>query len=269
MRAALIQFNARTDKSENLATLDRLIRDAAARANPDLIVTPELSTFLGGSRQEILEAGEPFPQGEAYAMFAGLARELSIGLHVGSMIERAGDNLHNTAVIFDRSGEEIARYRKIHMFDIETPSGHVFKESSLFDPGRDIVTYEADGRTVGVSICYDIRFAELYLKLSGLGAQIITIPAAFTYETGRAHWEVLCRARAIETQCYVLAPGQIGLHPEPAGERACNGESMIVDPWGAVIARAPDKTGWIASDLDFDYLDRIRGKLPVAGHRVL
>jgi len=269
MRAALIQLNARTDKAENLATLDRLIRDAATRARPDLIVTPEYSTFLGGSRADMWEAGEPLPQGEAYAMLAGLAKELSVGLHVGSLIERDGETLHNTAVIFGRDGEELARYRKIHMFDITTPSGHVFRESELVAPGREVVTYGFEGRTVGTSICYDIRFAELYLKLARMGAQIITIPAAFNYETGRAHWEVLCRARAIETQCYVLAPGQIGSHPEPAGERACNGDSMIVDPWGQVIARAPDKTGWIAAELDFGYLDQVRSKLPVASHRVL
>lgn len=269
MRAALIQLNSRTDKAENLATLDRLIRDAAAKAKPDLIVTPEYSTFLGGAREDMWGAGEPFPQGEAYAMFAELAKKLEVGIHIGSMLERAGDALHNTSVAFDRSGAEVGRYRKIHMFDVETPSGHVFRESSLVAPGRDAEIYRFDAHKVGMSVCYDIRFAELYLKLAEQGADIITIPAAFTYETGRAHWETLCRARAIETQCFVLAPGQIGYHPEPAGERACNGDSMIVDPWGQVIARASNTVGWIASDLDFDYLNDVRGKLPVASHRVL
>ncbi len=269
MHIALIQANTQLDKAANLAQLEQLITDAARTAGPDLIVTPELCTYLGGTREEMWAASEDLPQGEAYALFAGLAKSLGVGLHVGSLLERQGDDLYNAAVAFDRNGDEIARYRKMHLFDIETPAGHVFKESSKITAGQDVVTYPHGEHRVGMAICYDVRFAALFRALRAQGADIITVPAAFNAETGRAHWEVLLRARAIETQCYILAAAQIGPHPEPEGTRHCHGNSMVVDPWGQVIARAPDTVGWIDARLDFDYLNAVRTKLPVAQHHVL
>ncbi len=269
MRVALIQMNTRDDKSDALAVLERLLREAVREAKPDLVVTPEYSTFIGGSPEQRLEAGETYPGGEAYGRLSALARDLEVGLHVGSMFERDGDRLHNTGVAFGRDGSELGRYRKIHLFDVETPSGRVYRESDQITAGSDAVVYEFESRTIGMSVCYDLRFAELYLRQAAMGAEILTVPAAFTWETGKAHWQTLCRARAIETQCYLLAPAQIGRHPTPEGERPCNGESLVVDPWGKIVALASDTVGWIAADLDFEYLARVRTKLPVARHRRL
>lgn len=269
MRVALIQMNTRDDKSAALADLERLLRQAVRESSPDLVVTPEYSTFIGGSRQQRLAASETYPGGEAYGRLSDLARDLEVGLHVGSMFERDGDRLHNTGVAFGRDGHEIGRYRKIHLFDVETPSGRVYRESEQITAGEDPIVYEFDGRTIGMSVCYDLRFAELYLRQAAMGAEVLTVPAAFTWETGQAHWQTLCRARAIETQCYVLAPAQIGRHPTPEGERPCNGESLVVDPWGKVVAMASDAVGWVVADLDFEYLAQVRSKIPVASHRRL
>ncbi|MEM9048911.1 MAG: carbon-nitrogen hydrolase family protein [Pseudomonadota bacterium] len=269
MRAALIQHNARTDKAANLDALEALIRDAHGEAAPDLVVTPEYATFLGGSRADMRAAAETLPDGLSYRRLSGLAAELRIGLHIGSMLERDAHGLYNTAIAFGRDGRELARYRKIHLLEIQTRSGRLYREADLFSPGTETVTYQFSGRCVGISICFDIRFGGLYRRLVAQGAELLTIPAVFNDDTGRAHWEVLCRARAIETQCFVLAPGQIGTHPEPSGARISHGNSMIVDPWGEILACAPDRTGWIAAELDFDRLDGIRRRLPVARQQTL
>ncbi|MEL6235821.1 MAG: carbon-nitrogen hydrolase family protein, partial [Pseudomonadota bacterium] len=236
MRTALIQMNSRTDTAENLAALEALVRDAHAEAAPELVVTPEYTSFLGGSRAALRAAAEPLPGGPSWQLGAALAAELGITLHLGSILEADGDRIYNTALIFGPDGTEHARYRKIHMLEVETASGRSYREADLLTAGTEIVTYPLGAWTVGVSICFDLRFGGLYGRLRDAGAEILTIPAAFNADTGRAHWEVLCRARAIETQSYVLAPGQTGTHPQPSGDRPCHGNSLIIDPWGEILA---------------------------------
>jgi nitrilase len=190
-------------------------------------------------------------------------------IHGGSLLELDGDKIYNTTCVFDRDGKEIARYRKIHLFDVVTPDGKEYKESATVGRGDAVVTYKANGVTVGCSICYDLRFGELYRRLAADGAQLVMVPAAFTLQTGKDHWEVLLRARAIETQCWVAAPAQWGPHPAGREERWTFGHSLIVDPWGQVVASASDGPGFATARIDLERLARVRRDLPVSEHRVL
>lgn len=269
MRVAMLQLNSRHDKSANIKAISAMVAEAVADGRPDLIVAPEYATFLGDTRENQWAAGEAFPDGEGYRAMQGLARQHGVALHVGSMIETDGNRHYNTTVAFGPDGAELARYRKIHLFDVETPGGHVFRESDIIQRGTEVVSYDLGDNRIGCSICYDLRFSELFLRHMRAGCNIIVIPAAFNLETGKDHWDVLVRARAIETQSYVLAPGQIGFHMEAAGERACYGNSMIVDPWGTVIARAANRPGWIMAELDLPYQQRVRANLPSNAHHVL
>ncbi|MBL4639167.1 MAG: carbon-nitrogen hydrolase family protein, partial [Kordiimonadaceae bacterium] len=248
---------------------ERLVRDTVAKENPRLVVLPECYDFLGGTLDEAFAEAEAFPKGAAYKLMQNLSRELGVYIHAGSVMERAGTEHFNTTVVFNPNGEEVARYRKIHLFDIETPDGIIYKESDLFGAGSDIVTYKVDDTIVGCSICYDIRFGELYRKLVDAGAEVIVIPAAFTLQTGKDHWEILCRARAIETQTYVLAAGTYGPHTEDGEERFTYGNSMVVGPWGAVLARAEDRVGHISATIDTSYVQTVRQQIPVQQHRIL
>ena len=268
-KIAIVQMNARDDKDANMAKLDRLIRDVCAKESPDYVLTPEYSTHLGGSIEEQHAAAEPIEAGNTTRALASLAKELGIHLHVGSVLERDGADVFNTSIVFDTAGALVGRYRKIHRFDIETPNGFVFRESDVIGAGTEPAIFSCAGMSVGASICYDIRFAELYLSYAKAGVGMITIPAAFNYETGASHWETLIRARAIETQSYVAAAAQIGMHPTPNGERPCFGNSMIVDPWGKVVARCSDTEGWAVAVIDTDYIESVRGRMPVAQHRRL
>ena len=269
MKVSLIQMNSQDDKAANLEQAERLVTAAVEEDNPDLVILPETFTYMSGNVEGERAAAERFPDGEAYNLMRGLAARLEVILHAGSMLEHDDGKYYNTSVVFDRDGSELARYRKIHLFDVVTPGGESYRESDVIARGGDVVSYDADGTRVGCTICYDIRFAELYRALADAGAAVITIPSAFTMETGKDHWEVLCRARAIETQTYVLAPNQVGKHPEGNDIRACFGHSMVVDPWGHVLARAQDKPGFITARLDFPYLASLRRSLPVHGHHVL
>ncbi|GBD44386.1 2-oxoglutaramate amidase [bacterium HR40] len=268
MRVTVVQMNSRDDKAANLERARTLLERAIARERPDLVALPETFTFLGGSREAKFAAAETFPDGEAYGMLREIARRHGLFVHGGSMIERTVDGLYNTTVVFDRDGREIARYRKIHLFDVVTPDGRAYRESDVFCRGREVVSVEVEGVRLGLSICYDLRFGELYLRLAEAGAEVLLVPAAFTLQTGKDHWEILLRARAIETQCYVLAPAQWGPYPT-AGETRWNyGHAMIVGPWGHVLAQVPDGEGFATAELDFAALRRIRRELPVAAHRV-
>jgi predicted amidohydrolase len=186
----------------------------------------------------------------------------------GSFHERGPDpdRTYNTSLVFDRSGGLVSAYRKIHLYDVEIPGRVSYLESRSVAPGNDCVTVDVAGLRVGMSICYDLRFPELYRRLAGAGAQLLLVPAAFMLHTGRDHWEVLLRARAIENQCYVAAAAQIGDH-DPG--RTCFGRSMVVDPWGTVLAQAPDEIGVTVADLDLDRLARIRSELPSLANRRL
>lgn len=269
MRVAVIQMNSRNDKAANLREARRLALRAVEREHADLIAFPETFAFMGGSVAERHASAEAFPDGEAYTFLREFARAHRVWVHGGSMFEREGERVFNTTVVFDRDGREVARYRKIHLFDVTTPDGRSYRESDVVARGSDIVTYEAEGVTVGCSICYDLRFAELYLELARRGAELILVPAAFTRETGRDHWELLLRARAVETQCYVAAPAQWGPFPTEKGTAWTYGRSMIVGPWGQVLAQVQDGTGVASVELDLDYLRRVRELVPVAQHRVL
>ena len=267
MKVSLIQMNSQEDKAANLSQAKQLVVDAVKEDHPDLVVFPEMFASLGGDKEAKQRAAETLPGGDAYTLLQELANSHGIYVHGGSLIEKDGDSLFNTTTVFDPDGEEIARYRKIHMFDITTPDGKEYRESATYTRGDDIVTYEANGAKVGCTICYDVRFPELYQVLAKQGVSIITVPAAFTLLTGKDHWEVLLRARAIETETYVLAAAQCGTHAN--GARATYGHSIVVDPWGHVIARAQDTVGFVTARLDLDYLKLVRERIPVAQHKVL
>jgi len=266
MKVALIQMNAQGDKSRNLEQARRLIEQAVAEEGPDLVALPEMWTLLSDDDAEKSAAAEPVPGGEGYGLLQELAARHGIVLHGGSLIERDGDLLFNTTVAFDRDGRELARYRKLHLFDIVTPDGREYRESATFGRGARVVTYDGLGTRIGCSICYDLRFSELYGQLARDGAKVILVPSNFTLQTGKDHWEVLLRARAIETQCYVLAPAQWGRYGQG---RVSYGHSLIADPWGHVLARAQDKVGYVAARLDLAEVERVRARMPCAQHRVL
>jgi nitrilase len=269
MRVSLIQLNVGRDKAANLAATDEVVARAVAADAPRMVVLPELFAFMGGRVAEQREAADPVPQGETYRFLRRLAERHAVYVHGGSFMERDGSRYYNTTVAFAPDGAELARYRKIHLFDITAPDGHVYRESDSVDAGDRLVTYEADGATVGCTICYDLRFGELFKALAYRGARVIMVPAAFTLETGKDHWEVLLRARAIESQCYIVAPSQIGMHQTPKGVRSTWGHSLVVDPWGQVVAQASDTVGFVSATLDLDYVNRVRAALPSLQHAVL
>jgi predicted amidohydrolase len=270
MKVSLIQMNSVSDKAANISVARKLIEQAVVEERPDWICLPECFDFMGGNREAKLAAAEPLPGGPAYTAMQELARTHAIFIHAGSMLEKVEgeDRMHNTTVAFDRTGAEIARYRKIHMFDITAPDGTQYRESAAFAPGDAVVTYPCEDLTVGCSICYDIRFPDLYQALVGKGAQMIALPAAFTMQTGKDHWEVLCRARAIETQTYVCAPAQTGFHVVGTETRQTYGHSLVVDPWGHVTAKASDGVGIVSTRIEKDRVRKVRTQIPVAQHKI-
>jgi len=264
VRAAAIQLNATDDVDRNLQTADRLVRRAAG-LGADLVVLPETWTVMGAREQMI--AGAQALDGPAISWARAIAAELGIDLIAGSFAERrdGAPLLSNTSVHLDPRGEITAVYRKIHLFDVEIDGG-VYSEASTYASGTEIVTTTlASGTPAGLSICFDLRYPELYRILALRGAQLLTVPSAFTLRTTRDHWETLLRARAIENQCFVVAPNQIGDHP--AGLRS-GGRSLIIDPWGVVLAGAADDEGVITAELDFEALRSIRARLPTLPRRV-
>ena len=263
MRAAAVQLNSTEDKERNLDRADRLIR-AAAGAGAGLIVLPEKFNLLG--THEAYLAGAETLEGPTIAWARGLARELGVDLVAGSIVERreGHEKLANTSVHVGPDGELRGVYRKIHMFDV-TVAGKEYRESASQQGGDEVVTSEAAGARLGLSVCYDLRFPELFRILAIRGARIVTLPAAFTRVTGEAHWDVLIRARAIENQAFVVAADQIGRHP-PDNESF--GGSQIVEPWGEVLARAADEECFVAADLDLARQDEVREALPSLANRV-
>jgi nitrilase len=260
-------MNSGGDKAANLAAAERLVGEAVVKESPDLVVLPEYYAFLGEGRDNIHGNGETFPDGEGYRLMSDLATRHKVTVHAGSLVEREGNSHYNTTVVFGPGGDEIAKYRKIHLFDVDTPGGVSYRESDTINRGEEIVTYKVGDVTVGCAICYDIRFPELFRKLRDKGAEVIVLPAAFTLMTGKDHWEVLARARAIETQTYFLAVGQTLSHSD--GGKWCWGHSMVVDPWGHVIAQCSDGVGSTSARLDLGYVGKVRGDVPVTNHHVL
>ena len=263
MRAAVVQLHVGEDVEKNISNAIHYIRKAVADG-AEIVVLPEMVEFRGEKDQvQDIKTGIP---GAVSDRFAEIAKELGIWLLAGSIHENIPDQdrTYNTSVLFNREGEEVARYRKLHLYDVQIPGRVDALESATIAPGSEVVTANIDGHGAGLSICYDIRFPELYRKLADEGAEIVFLPAAFMMFTGKDHWEVLIRARAIENQCFMLASGQHGVDQKGV---ALYGRSMIVDPWGTVLATAPDGDGYALADLDFEQLARLRQELPSLANR--
>jgi predicted amidohydrolase len=263
VRAAAVQLTATADKATNLETADRLVR-AAARDGATLVVLPEKWSVYGTPDDQ--RAGAEPLDGPALTWARDIARELEIDLVAGSIAERVEGETRgsNTSLHVGPDGTDRATYRKLHMFDVVV-GGRDYRESDAEAPGDEIVLSRlANGVGLGLTICYDLRFPELYRRLAVDGAHIMSVPSAFTEPTTRDHWEVLLRARAIENQCFVVAANQVGRH---APGLRTGGRSMIVDPWGIVLGQAPDAETHVIADLDLDRLARIRAQLPSLANR--
>jgi deaminated glutathione amidase len=263
LRVSCVQLTSRADKAANLETAERLVARAGA-AGADVVVLPEKWNGIGGA--DALDAlAEPLEGGESVDAMARWARTLGITLVGGSITERrAGrEKLSNTCLVFDPDGDVVALYRKIHLFDVEV-GGHVYRESDAEEAGDEAVVAQVEGWPIGLTVCYDLRFPELYRVLALEGARLVTVPANFTLFTGKDHWHPLLRARAIENQLYVAAAAQTG---EPMPGRPSYGRSLIVDPWGLVLAQAPDGEGVITAELDAARLEDVRSRLPSLASR--
>jgi predicted amidohydrolase len=262
LTVAAIQMSSTPNKDENLAKAEQLIH-AATSSGADLVALPELWS-CHGLESAYRENAEPVP-GETTRILGDLARERGIYLLGGSILEDhpSSSKLHNTSTLFRPDGEMTAVYRKIHLFDVKAPDRE-YLESGTIAPGTEIVTAKVGSATLGLSVCYDVRFPELYRLLALRGAEVLMVPAAFTLQTGKDHWELLLRARAVENQAFVVAPAQWG---QKADGRWTYGRSLIVDPWGTVLAQCPDRDGFALATLDLDYLDRLRGDFPALENR--
>lgn len=262
---AAVQMNSGPNKAQNLATAERLVRKAASRG-ANLVGLPENFSWMGpeDERRGAIESLD----GPSLAAMASLARTLRITLLAGSIPEGGapGGRIYNTSVVFGPDGERLAVYRKIHLFDVEIGDGATYRESQTVAPGAEVVVAETPVAKLGLSVCYDLRFPELYRQHSQQGATLLAVPAAFTLMTGKDHWEVLLRARAIENQCYVMAPAQHGKH---SGNRLTYGHALIVDPWGLVVGRASDGEGMAIAEYDSALVARVRAQLPCLSHRRL
>lgn len=269
--AACVQQRSTSDVDANLAEAERLIRRAAGYG-AKLVATPENTSFLGPQFHKI-EIAEPL-DGPIATRFAKLADELSIHLLIGSLAEQRTNadgspdtqRSFNTSLLFGPNGDRLAVYRKIHLFDVDVPGGVTIKESDSIAPGEDVVVVDTALGRIGMSVCYDLRFPELYRALVDRGADVLAIPSAFTLTTGKDHWHPLLRARAIETQCWVLAPAQWGVHDE-GGKRVSYGHSVIIDPWGAIAAERGDGVGLALAEIDLAHNAQVRRAIPVRDHR--
>lgn len=262
MRVAAVQLNSNGDKARNLAATERLVRESAA-GGAEFVALPEKWNLLAGG-EELVAGAEPL-DGPSLTAARGWARELGIHLLAGSISERGaeGEKASNTSVLIGPDGEDVAVYRKIHMFDVDA-GGVSYRESEHERPGTEPVVAPLGDLVLGMSVCYDLRFPELFRILALRGARVVAVPSAFTLATGRDHWEVLLRARAIEDQVFVVAPNQSGEAPP---HYSSFGRSMIVDPWGVVLATAPDGEGFVTADLDLAVQDHIRETLPSLANR--
>ncbi|HVJ90966.1 MAG TPA: carbon-nitrogen hydrolase family protein [Labilithrix sp.] len=274
MRAAVIQLSSQDDVANNLGRVRALIADAA-RAGAELVALPENFAFMGeeSKKCEVAEGTEEHNKGPITVALTEAARESGVWLVAGGMPEASADPArpYNTSLLVTPDGRVAARYRKIHLFDVDLPDGTKALESGATSAGGESVVAELgapapSGTKLGMTICYDLRFPELYRKLVGEGARIVTVPAAFTLTTGKDHWHVLLRARAIENQVFVIAPAQHGRHPRG---RTTYGKSLIVDPWGDVLAQCGEGEGYALARLDFAAQDRVRASLPCLSHRRL
>jgi deaminated glutathione amidase len=269
---AAVQLCSTEDVADNLNRTRRLVK-AAADAGAQLVGLPENFAYLGSDRDHKFSIAEDTGEaadGPILTAMRAAAREANVWLLLGGFPERVADpgagRIGNTSLLLDPAGAVRARYRKIHLFDVEIPGGHRFKESDTIAAGTEVVVAETPWGGLGLTICYDLRFPELYRLLAASGARMIAVPSAFTRETGKDHWHALLRARAIENQAYVFAPAQFGFH---GGKRASYGHALVVDPWGVVLAECGEHEGFALARLDFDYQDQVRRTLPCLEHRKL
>jgi predicted amidohydrolase len=261
LRVAAVQLNSRNDKAANLATAESLVR-AAAADGAEFVALPEKWNLLAAGEE--LVAGAEALDGLSLTAARGWARDLGVHLLAGSIAERGEAELvSNTSVLIGPDGEDLATYRKVHLFDVDA-GGVSYRESEHEQPGSELVTAPVGELIAGLSVCYDLRFPELFRILALRGARVLTVPSAFTAATGRDHWEVLLRARAIENQAFVLAPNQIGAAPPHFNSF---GHSAIVDPWGKVLAMALDEECFAAAELDLGAQERVRAELPSLANR--
>jgi deaminated glutathione amidase len=277
LTVAAIQLTSTDDVARNLETSGHLVAEAAA-SGAKLIGLPENFAYLGSDRDHRLSLAErltnPAEPGPILSAMQRAARQSGAWLLLGGFPEMSDDptpatpaqpkRIRNTSVLLAPSGEIAALYRKIHLFDVDVPGGLRFRESESIEPGSNVVVAELPWGGLGLTICYDLRFPEIYRAITARGARLCAVPAAFTLETGKDHWHVLLRARAIENQLFVLAPAQRGLH---GGQRRSYGHALVVDPWGVVIAECGDHEGFALAQLDFDYQDQVRQNLPCLSHR--
>jgi predicted amidohydrolase len=272
-RAAAVQMCSTEDVAANLARAADLVRSAAA-AGAHLIGLPENFAYLGSAQDHKLGIAETLSSdapadGPVLTAMRRLARDTGAWLLLGGFPEKVAEmpgKLANTAVLLGPDGGIRARYRKMHLFDVEIPGGHRFCESDAVVPGQGPVVAETPWGGLGLSICYDLRFPELYRALVQQGARLLAVPAAFTRETGKDHWHVLLRARAIENLAYVFAPAQWGFH---GGKRASYGHAMVIDPWGVILAECGERDGYALAPIDLAYQDTARKNLPCLDHRRL
>jgi predicted amidohydrolase len=271
--AAVVQLTSTSDEAANWDAARRLVERAAAHG-ARLVATPENTNYLGPHEEKVRRA-EPL-DGTTVGRFAELARRLGIHLLLGSFNERSDEpaRCYNTSVLLGPEGQLLAVYRKLHLFDVDVPGGVRFAESATCKPGdpadprHGLVVADTPLGRLGLTICYDLRFAELYRRLADLGADLLAVPSAFTLATGKDHWEPLLRARAIENQCFVLAPAQHGRHDD-GGLRESYGHAMIVDPWGLPLATAADGPGLAIAEIDLERAAQVRQAIPVRRHRRL
>ncbi|XP_016467579.1 deaminated glutathione amidase, chloroplastic/cytosolic [Nicotiana tabacum] len=267
VRIAAAQMTSVNNLAVNFATCSRLVKEAAS-AGAKLLCFPENFSFVGDLQGESLKIAETL-DGPIMKGYCSLARESNIWLSLGGFQEKGSDDAHlrNTHVLIDDNGNIRSTYSKMHLFDVDVPGGAVYKESSFTEAGKDIVVVDSPFGRLGLTVCYDLRFPEVYQQLRfNHDAQVLLVPAAFTTVTGQAHWEILLRARAIETQCYVIAAAQAGKHNE---KRESYGDTLIIDPWGTIVGQLSDRwsTGITVADIDFSLIDSVRTKMPVSKHR--
>ena len=261
LKIGLAQLNSVDSKADNLDAAREAI-DSLADQGAELIVLPEHADFIGPDGRKAGEA-EEITSSSYLAAISAMAAARRRHVHIGSYLERDGGRIFNTAVVFGPAGELLARYRKLHLFDVEIPGGRKYLESAVISAGTDTALFSIGPFTFGLATCYDLRFPELFRRLALRGATVILLPAAFTLQTGRDHWEILLRARAIENQCWVAAAGQWGAAPP---NHLCFGRSMVVDPWGLVVAQARDGTGTVTAEIDLQAVREVRTRFPALDH---
>jgi len=262
-KAACVQMNSAAEIAPNLESASKFIR-AAAADGAQLVMTPENTTLIEPNRAHLLAKTPTEEAHPGVPHFSALAKELGVWLLIGSMPVRADEKrIANRSFLYDPAGNIVARYDKIHMFDVDLPNGETYRESNGVRPGEQAVVAATPWGGLGLTICYDVRFAYLHRALAQAGAVMLTVPAAFTVPTGQAHWHVLLRARAIETGCFVFAPAQTGTHAEG---RLTYGHSLIISPWGEVLADAGEAPGYIVAEIDLEQVHKARSMVPALRH---